>query len=350
MKKPSSLLTICLALTTLSSPAFAGEQEGIVVPVSTNHGQNAISSVEKNGKRYLTYHLADYAKLVNESVWSADMTANPAMTVKLQTLLDWNHASPGAIDGGWGATSKKALQNFQQLQGLEPTGKMNEATWQALHKNIASDQPILVSYTITDADMKGNYAKLPSELSEQAKQAGLYYENVEEMLGERFHMSVRYLKKINPDKKFVAGETITVINTGKPLDKKITHLIAHRQDGVLYAYHEDKLIATYPSMIGKDDGKTGNNRFKITDKVKMPSYKATINKDGKTSTVILPSGPNNPVGVAWLGINKPNCGIHGSPMPDIIDKPAELGCIKLTNWDILEVYANIEQGAIVEIR
>lgn len=39
---------------------------------------------------------------------------------------------PGAIDGQWGPDSVVALQRFQQMHGLQPTGQMNQATTAAL--------------------------------------------------------------------------------------------------------------------------------------------------------------------------------------------------------------------------
>lgn len=67
---------------------------------------SAIQSIEQDGKRYTTVNLSDYAKQVDESTWSPNMKVNTAMTVKMQVLLDWNHASPGPVDGGWGMNSK----------------------------------------------------------------------------------------------------------------------------------------------------------------------------------------------------------------------------------------------------
>ena len=73
--------------------------------------------------------LSQYAKEVNRIHWYEGMKQNNAMTAKLQALLDWNHASPGPIDGGWGMNSIKALKNFQAMKGLKQTGKMDTATW-----------------------------------------------------------------------------------------------------------------------------------------------------------------------------------------------------------------------------
>lgn len=82
----------------------------------------------------------------------------------------------------------------------------------------------------------------------------------------------------------------------------------------------------------------------------MPWYKATVGEDKDKQVFMLPPGPNNPVGVVWMGLSKPSYGIHGSPVPEGISRQGSHGCIRLTNWDVLEVYANIENGATVELK
>lgn len=313
--------------------------------------EQSIGSIQKDNKTYTTLNLSEYAKRVNEAVWMPNMKVNTAMTVKLQALLDWNHASPGPIDGGFGMNSKKALINFQKMKELPATGRMTEQTWQALIKDIPTGQPVLVSYTITEDDANTPMGVLPTGAKERSKTKGLYYENMVEMLGERFHMDVAYLKKLNPKSLFRAGETITVINTAKPLDTPITNVYASTKDKTLYAYNGKKLVASYPTTIGSATTATPNGTFKIVNKVKMPWYKATVGRDTDSpKTYMLPPGPNSPVGVVWMGLNKPSYGIHGSPVPEGISRQASLGCVRLTNWDVLEVYANIKDGATVEIR
>jgi len=51
-----------------------------------------------------------------------------------------------------------------------------------------------------------------------------------------------------------------------------------------------------------------------------------------------------------MGLSKPSYGLHGSPKPEGISRQASAGCVRLTNWDVLEVYANIENGATVELK
>ena len=313
---------------------------------------SAINSIEKDGKRYTTLSLSNYAKQVNEAVWSPNMRTNTAMTVKIQALLDWNHASPGPIDGGWGMNSKKALLNFQKIKGLPTTGKMDQATWNALTANIPSDQPVIVSYTLTKDDVHGKYSALPAGAEARSKLKSLHYENIQEMLGERFHMDVAYLKLLNKNAKYQAGETITVINTGNNHKGRVTNVVVDRNDKVLYAYNGNKLVAAYPTTIGGSATSTPGGKYKIVNKIKMPHYKATVNRDNEATkkSYILPPGPNSPVGVVWMGLSRPSYGIHGSPVPEGISRQASLGCVRLTNWDVLELYANIDNNATVEIK
>lgn len=327
------------------------EGQAVAAISDASPADTSIKSIEDiNGKKHTTLNLSNYAKQVNGATWTPNMKVNSAMTIKMQALLDWNHASPGAIDGGWGMNSKKALINFQTMKGLPATGKMDQKTWDALNKNIPANKPVLVTYTITDDDIKTNFASTPAGSEAKSKMKGLYYQDIKEMFGERFHMDVRYLDKLNKNKQYKAGETITVLNTRAPLKQRINRVVANKADKTLYAYNGDKLVATYPTTIGSDATPSPQGSFKIINKVKMPWYKATVGKGADKQIHMLPPGPNSPVGVVWMGLSKPSYGIHGSPKPEGISRQASAGCVRLTNWDVLEVYANIENGATVELK
>ncbi len=338
----------------LSDSDDISEGQALDAPTSTSNLANddsAIKSIESiDGKKHTTLNLSNYAKQVNSATWSPNMKVNSAMTIKMQALLDWNHASPGAIDGGWGMNSKKALINFQNMKGLEATGKMNQQTWDALNKNIPANKPVLVTYTITEDDVKTNFAALPDGSEAKSKMKGLYYQDIKEMFGERFHMDVRYLDKLNTNKQYKAGETITVLNTRSPLNERITRVVANKADKTLYAYNGDRLVATYPTTVGSDATPSPQGNFTIVNRVKMPWYKATVGSGDQKKVHMLPPGPNSPVGVVWMGLSKPSYGIHGSPKPEGISRQASAGCVRLTNWDVLELYANIENGAKVELK
>lgn len=66
--------------------------------------------------------------------------------------------------------------------------------------------------------------------------------------------------------------------------------------------------------------------------------------------VRIPPGPNNPVGVVWIGLSKEHYGIHGTPEPGTIGHTESHGCIRLTNWDAEELSKMVKIGtpAILE--
>ncbi|ATQ83624.1 murein L,D-transpeptidase [Moraxella osloensis] len=323
--------------TTTAAPTFD--------PTTVGNNKTATTPAS-----FSTLNLSDYAQLVNSADWKPGQNVNSATTLKLQALLDWNHASPGPIDGGWGMNAKKALKNFQAMHGLPQDGRMSAEVWKLLNEKIPANQPVLVGYTLTQEDIKGPYQPTPSGSEAKSKMKGLYYQDVQEMLAERFHMDIRYLKKLNSDKKFTVGETITVFNPGAPLNEKITRLVAKKADNILYAYNGDRLIATYPTTVGSSDTPSPTGTFSIVNRVKNPWYRASSGEGKDKKVFMLPPGPKSPVGVVWMGLSKPSYGIHGSPVPEGISRQASHGCVRLTNWDVLEVYANVDTGTKVDLQ
>jgi lipoprotein-anchoring transpeptidase ErfK/SrfK len=63
----------------------------------------------------------------------------------------------------------------------------------------------------------------------------------------------------------------------------------------------------------------------------------------------LPPGPNNPVGLVWIALSAKGYGIHGTPEPEAVSKRASHGCIRLTNWDALELAKHVTKGTPVRI-
>ena len=47
----------------------------------------------------------------------------------------------------------------------------------------------------------------------------------------------------------------------------------------------------------------------------------------------LPAGPNSPVGVVWIDLDKEHYGLHGNPEPSQVGRAESHGCVSLTNWD-----------------
>ena len=299
--------------------------------------------------KYSTENLPAMAKKVNDASWTPGTNIDRTIGTKLQALLNWHHSGVGAVDGYWGKNTKKAMQAFQKANGLSVTEALNTETWQALTSDKAlMTQPVLVSYQLTDADVDIKTTTIPAGATAKAELEGLYYENVIEALAEKFHMSEKYLKTLNPNASFSAGETITVYNPGNPNTAPVSRVVADKTTQTLYAY-DDKgtLVASYPTTVGSTATPSPSGTHTVEVKVHEPNYTYTANDGSKT---ILPPGPNNPVGSVWIGLSKPSYGIHGSPDPARISRQASAGCVRLTNWDALALLGVIQDGATVEFK
>jgi len=64
---------------------------------------------------------------------------------------------------------------------------------------------------------------------------------------------------------------------------------------------------------------------------------------------MLPPGPNNPVGVIWIALNKKGIGLHGTETPETIGRAASHGCVRLANWDIVRLAQRLKAGTPVSI-
>ena len=62
-----------------------------------------------------------------------------------------------------------------------------------------------------------------------------------------------------------------------------------------------------------------------------------------------PPGPRNPVGLAWVSLELPGYGIHGTPKPELIGKTGSHGCFRLTNWDALKFAGMVREGMVVKV-
>ena len=63
---------------------------------------------------------------------------------------------------------------------------------------------------------------------------------------------------------------------------------------------------------------------------------------------LLPPGPNSPVGRVWMSLSRRHYGIHGTASPETIGYAQSHGCVRLTNWDAIQLSDMVEPGTPVE--
>ena len=312
------------------------------------------------------------AASINASVPSGKNDSAPSLIAKAEVLLDRDHFSPGEIDGMNGDNYRRAVQAFQEANGLSVTGTLEADTWKALISSAFG--PVLKPYTITEDDLAGPFDKqIPAGLAQMAEFRGLSYTSPLAKLAEKFHMNKEFLHRLNPRADFERpGEQIVVAdvealalragrdtfeavppnnNEGAARESAATIVVDKPARNVRAYDKEGRLLAFYPATIGSEEKPAPSGDFRVRriewnpDFVYDPKF-AWKGVNVKQTLTIRP-GPNNPVGLVWIDLTAPSYGIHGTPDPASIGKTESHGCVRLTNWDAVDLAAMVRPGTAV---
>jgi lipoprotein-anchoring transpeptidase ErfK/SrfK len=295
-------------------------------------------------------HAADGAAALGPETVNNATGTDQAALLRAQVLLERARFSPGEIDGGAGTNTSRAIAAFQRARDLEPSGKLDEATWQALAADAA---PALVSHTLTDEDVAGPFPKIPDDTMEKAKLDALGYTSVEEALAEKFHVAPRLIAQLNPGKPLEAGTALVVPNLADlaPLAPAAT-VVVDESDSVLRLQDlAGKVYAQFPASTGSEHDPLPIGEWAIQTVAMDPTFhynpELFWDADPAHAKATLPPGPNNPVGSVWIDLSKPHYGIHGTPEPAQVGKTQSHGCIRLTNWSARAVAGAVKAGTRV---
>ena len=125
------------------------------------------------------------------------------------------------------------------------------------------------------------------------------------------------------------------------------------QNLTIYDEHRATIVAAYPITPGKPQF-IRYGTWTMKNSIEFPSWRFddSLLKTGQRSSTCLtiPAGPNNPVGVHWMGLSRPGIGIHGTNQPDEIGRGLSAGCIRIANWDVTKLPRIIRPGATVIIK
>ena len=117
------------------------------------------------------------------------------------------------------------------------------------------------------------------------------------------------------------------------------------------------IIASFPCSIAKKLQKVPVGDLTIVSFAPNPNYTfdpANFPESPRAQEIgkklIIPPGPNNPVGVYWLTLSAAGFGMHGTPHPETIGRRESHGCFRLTNWDITTLASMVEEGTPVTVK
>ena len=260
-------------------------------------------------------------------------------TMELQIALARQAISPGSVDGVMGSQTRLALLAFQRREGLPPTGALDATTRERL---LLSHAP-LTSYTVASNDLT-RLKPLSKTWLGKSLQSGLEYETILELVAEKGRASPNLIRRLNP------GVDWTNVITGTSVSlPDITNAPASRAGFVVISLGEKRLqtfdantnlLAHFPCSIAARVEKRPAGELRVTAIAPNPDY--TFNPEVfpesaearqiKTK-LMLPPGPNNPVGTAWISLDLPGYGMHGTPSPEQVGRTESHGCFRLANWN-----------------
>jgi lipoprotein-anchoring transpeptidase ErfK/SrfK len=273
--------------------------------------------------------------------------------VAVQTYLDRKNLSCGCIDGTIGPRSRQAIRAWEIGSGLRPTGQIGDA----LLARVGAAEQYFTTYSVTEEDLQA-LTDVPESWEGRAALSRLNFETVLEAVAEKCHASQAAIRRLNPEPAWPnppAGTVLTIPKTSPSAQVHASRLIIQLGTKTILAYNETgHIVAVFPCSIAARVDKRPVGQLQIVKAAADPDYlfdpelfSDDPNARGIKGKRRIAPGPNNPVGVAWLSLNRPGYGIHGTPHPEDIGKTESHGCFRLANWNARKLLSMVSAGTPV---
>jgi lipoprotein-anchoring transpeptidase ErfK/SrfK len=261
-------------------------------------------------------------------------------TLGAQLALARRGISAGPVDGVLGSQTRAALRAFQQLEGLAPSGSLDAETL----RRLVLPEAFLTNYTVSGEDLR-RLTDVPVSWLSKSEQERLDYETILELVAEKSHAHPRLIRELNPGvnwQRVAVGTQVRVPDIQPPAPQsKAAFVRINLSEKTLRAYDSgSNLLAHFPCSIARRVEKRPLGELRVIRLAPHPNYRfdPSIFRESEEARrigrkLIIPPGPNNPVGTAWIGLNRSGYGIHGTPHPEDVGRTESHGCFRLANWN-----------------
>ena len=273
-----------------------------------------------------------------------------------QAALARRAISPGSLDAAIGSQTRAAIAAFQRSQKLIETASLDTNTRSLL----TLDMALLTNYIVTTNDLV-RLQPLGQTWLAKSEQTALDYETILEEVAEKAHSHPLLIEKLNPDlvwSNVPAGTVLKIpgVNYPEPAETA-AFVIIHLSAKFLEAFGvETNLLLHCPCSIAAKVEKRPVGELHVIVVAPHPNYTVDPGLFPESAELqaighklILPPGPNNPVGVAWIGLDRPGYGMHGTPVPEQVGRTESHGCFRLANWDAEYLLKLVWIGMPVEV-
>lgn len=277
--------------------------------------------------------------------------------LETQIALARSGFSSGSIDGIIGPQTRSAIRAFQTSRRLPATGELDAATKQIVQLN----SPPLLTYSFSSNDL-ARLQPLSLTWLGKSQQTALEFETALELAAENCCASPRLLMRLNPSMTWAnlaPGTTYTGPDaTNRSPMVKASHLVISLTNRTLAVFDtQTNIVAHFPCSIAQRVEKRPVGELHVVAIAPNPNY--TFNPDvfpeseearQLKAKLILPPGPNNPVGVAWISLDLEGYGIHGTPAPEQVGRTESHGCFRLANWNAAWLVNAVSLGTPVVVQ
>lgn len=265
----------------------------------------------------ISYPMAGFSQLITpkaqeeEAVVQEDAPALPEVDPLQEKIAEIEAL---AASKAWSDVQKKAPEALSLARMRKDKNKLNDYLREARYQLLLSK---------TETETSEWYEIKPGDALEK--------------IAKKYNTTAALIQKAN-------GLKSDMIRVGKKLKvEKVPFSIevSIRQNSLVLKQGENE-IKRYPVSTGSK-GNTPEGTFKIVNKLVDPTWY----HDGRE---IPPGDPENGLGTRWLGFDLKGYGIHGTIEPEKIGKPASLGCVRMRNEDVEEIFDFVPTGTEVVVR